>query len=83
MLTAEHDSNYLSCWMFCAMRRVSQAGTRGGFQRDTRLNRTPAMMPSSVGSVVLTSERHHDADHSDFWRIKPDGLAFLLRGYRR
>ena len=29
-----------------------------------------------------TSERHHDADHSDFWRIKPDGLAFLLRGYQ-
>ena len=29
-----------------------------------------------------TSGRHHDADHSDFWRIKPDGLAFLLRGYQ-
>lgn len=24
----------------------------------------------------------HDAAHSDFWRISPDGLAFLLRGYQ-
>lgn len=23
-----------------------------------------------------------DAAHSDFWRISPDGLAFLLRGYQ-
>ena len=23
----------------------------------------------------------HDAAHADFWRITPDGLAFLLRGY--
>ena len=53
MLTAENDSNYLSCWMFCAMRRVSQAGTRGGFQRNTRLNRTAEMVPSSAGSVVI------------------------------
>ena len=29
-----------------------------------------------------TSERYHDADYSDFWRIKPDGLAFLLQGYQ-
>ena len=32
-----------------------------------------------------TSEHQHprlrDADHSDFWRITPDGRAFLLRGY--
>jgi len=25
---------------------------------------------------------HHEASHSDFWRISPDGLAFLLRGYQ-
>ena len=24
----------------------------------------------------------HDAAHSDFWRISPDGLAFLLRGFQ-
>ena len=24
----------------------------------------------------------HDAAHADFWRIIPDGLAFLLRGYQ-
>lgn len=24
----------------------------------------------------------HDAAHSDFWRISPDGFAFLLRGYQ-
>jgi hypothetical protein len=24
----------------------------------------------------------HDAAHSDFWRISPDGRAFLLRGYQ-
>lgn len=24
----------------------------------------------------------HDAAHSDFWRISPDGMAFLLRGYQ-
>jgi len=26
--------------------------------------------------------RKHDAAHSDFWRISPDGLAFHLRGYQ-
>ena len=32
-----------------------------------------------------TSERHReyrDADHSDFWRVTPDGRTFLLRGYQ-
>ena len=32
-----------------------------------------------------TSEHHQeyrDATHSDFWRITPDGHAFLLRGYQ-
>jgi len=31
-----------------------------------------------------TSEDHRDRDaaHSDFWRISPKGLAFLLRGYQ-
>lgn len=29
-----------------------------------------------------TLPEHQDAAHSDFWRIHPDGLAFLLRGYQ-
>ena len=31
-----------------------------------------------------TSEHgiHRDAAHSDFWRVDPDGFAFLLRGYQ-
>ena len=39
------------------------------------------MVPSECWIGGNTSGRYHGADHSDFWRIKPDGLAFLLQGY--
>src|SRR5262249_40507445 len=31
--------------------------------------------------VVEDNARFDDADHSDFWRISPDGRAYMLRGY--
>ena len=33
------------------------------------------------GDTSEHHQEHRDADHSDFWRITPDGRAFLLRGY--
>lgn len=35
-----------------------------------------------IGGDPETPPEHRDAAHSDFWRIHPDGLAFLLRGYQ-
>lgn len=34
-----------------------------------------------LGGDLRTPPAERDAAHSDFWRISPDGLAFLLRGY--
>jgi hypothetical protein len=34
-----------------------------------------------LGGDPDTSVTHRDAAHSDFWRIHPEGLAFLLRGF--
>jgi len=34
------------------------------------------------GDTEQSSFGGHDAAHSDFWRISPDGIAFLLRGYQ-
>ena len=34
------------------------------------------------GDTSKHHPEHRDAAHSDFWRITPDGLAFLLRGYQ-
>jgi hypothetical protein len=35
-----------------------------------------------LGGDPQTALEDRDAAHSDFWRIHPDGLAFLLRGYQ-
>ena len=35
-----------------------------------------------LGGDPQTPPEARDAAHSDFWRIHPDGLAFLLRGYQ-
>lgn len=35
-----------------------------------------------LGGDPQTLPEQRDAAHSDFWRIHPDGLAFLLRGYQ-
>ena len=35
-----------------------------------------------LGSDPGTSIANRDAAHSDFWRIHPDGLAYLLRGFQ-
>lgn len=34
-----------------------------------------------LGGDPRTPAANRDAAHSDFWRIHPDGLAFLLRGF--
>ncbi len=35
-----------------------------------------------LGGDSQTTIEERDAAHSDFWRIHPDGLAFLLRGFQ-
>ena len=35
-----------------------------------------------LGGDTQTPVQQRDAAHSDFWRINPDGFAFLLRGYQ-
>lgn len=35
-----------------------------------------------LGGDQSDDRRFNDSAHSDFWRISPDGLAFLLRGYQ-
>jgi hypothetical protein len=35
-----------------------------------------------LGGDTQAPPEQRDAAHSDFWRIHPDGLAFLLRGYQ-
>lgn len=35
-----------------------------------------------LGGDPQTSPEERDAAHSDLWRIHPDGLAFLIRGYQ-
>jgi hypothetical protein len=35
-----------------------------------------------LGGDTQTPAEDRDAAHSDFWRIHPDGLAFLLRGFQ-
>jgi len=35
-----------------------------------------------LGGDPQTTPEHRDAAHSDFWRINPNGLAFLIRGYQ-
>ncbi len=35
-----------------------------------------------IGGDTSEQQMFHDAGHSDFWRVAPDGRAFLLRGYQ-
>lgn len=35
-----------------------------------------------LGGDPRISPEERDAAHSDFWRVHPDGLAYLLRGYQ-
>jgi hypothetical protein len=35
-----------------------------------------------IGGDTSEHQDSRDAAHSDFWRVSPDGLAFLLRGYQ-
>jgi len=35
-----------------------------------------------LGGDTVQGPGSHDAAHSDFWRISPEGFAFLLRGYQ-
>jgi len=35
-----------------------------------------------LGGDTAQGPGSHDSAHSDFWRISPDGFAFLLRGYQ-
>ena len=35
-----------------------------------------------LAGVSGSSAKDIDAAHADFWRVRPDGLAFLLRGYQ-
>ena len=35
-----------------------------------------------IGGDSREHSEHRDAAHSDFWRVSPDGLAFLRRGYQ-
>lgn len=56
------------------------------FWYPTRAGIEPYLIDGSVecwlGGDPQTSLGDQDAAHSDFWRIHPDGLAFLLRGYQ-
>lgn len=35
-----------------------------------------------IGGDTSDHQEHRDAAHADFWRVSPQGLAFLLRGYQ-
>lgn len=54
------------------------------FWYPTRSELAPYPMDGSVECWLGREEKgaYSDAAHSDFWRISPKGLAFLLRGYQ-
>lgn len=56
------------------------------FWYPTREGIAPYPIDGSVecwlGGDPQTPLEQRDAAHSDFWRIHPDGLAYLLRGYQ-
>jgi hypothetical protein len=56
------------------------------FWYPTRAGITPYPVDGAVecwlGGDTQTPVADRDAAHSDFWRIRSDGLAFLLRGYQ-
>lgn len=56
------------------------------FWYPTRAGIEPYAFDGSVecwlGGDPQNPPQQRDAAHSDFWRIHPDGLAFLLRGYQ-
>lgn len=56
------------------------------FWYPTRPEITPYLIEGAVecwlGGDSKTPPEERDAAHSDFWRIHPDGLAYLIRGYQ-
>lgn len=57
------------------------------FWYPTRQGITPYPIDGLVecwlgGDTNPSAFSQRDASHADFWRISPDGLAFLLRGYQ-
>lgn len=56
------------------------------FWYPTRAGIEPYLIEGAVecwlGGDPQSAPEDRDAAHSDFWRIYPDGLAFLLRGYQ-
>jgi len=56
------------------------------FWYPTRAGIEPYPIDGSIecwlGGDPQTPLEARDAAHSDFWRIRPDGLAYLLRGYQ-
>lgn len=56
------------------------------FWYPTRTGIEPYLIDGAVecwlGGDPQTPPENRDAAHSDFWRIHPDGLALLLRGYQ-
>lgn len=56
------------------------------FWYPTREGITPYPIDGAVecwlGGDTQTSAENRDAAHSDFWRIHPEGMAFLLRGFQ-
>lgn len=54
------------------------------FWYPTRAQIAPYLMDDTVECWMANEANpaFGDAAHSDFWRISPDGLTFLLRGYR-
>jgi hypothetical protein len=51
------------------------------FWVPTREGITPYMSGGSI-ECWLGRDGEKDAAHSDFWRVSPEGFAFLLRGYQ-
>lgn len=56
------------------------------FWYPTRAGIEPYLFNNTIecwlGGDPHTPVEQRDAAHSDFWRVHPDGLAFLLRGYQ-
>ncbi len=56
------------------------------FWYPTREGITPYPIDGAVecwlGGDTQTPAENRDAAHSDFWRIHPEGMAFLLRGFQ-
>jgi hypothetical protein len=76
------DLKKLSGPEFLSVLRDSVARFTGWppFWVPTRQGITPYMSGGSV-ECWLGRDGEKDPSHSDFWRVSPEGFAFLLRGY--